>query len=247
MFWKSLILLTLTVALSVAATLHFGNEVLIALGMILTQVKIIAKKAFSVELPWVLAWLKAQASVFFKIELLKKWLTTSLLPLLLGSAVLRRIAAFIRRYREAIRRRYMALLIWYGRLHWFEKTLAALIILFATIALSVTSMGLWLVLFSVKLPLWIAAATAAFWRMTWLSIQKMTFKALAFFQLKWLWRGISRILPASWLERKRRFDYRVARAVIRRRRLTVKQLAEKKDSLPFRMGVLVEYLRGGSK
>ena len=68
-----------------------------------------------------------------------------------------------------------------------------------------------------------------------------------FFQLKWLWRGISRILPASWLERKRRFDYRVARAVIRRRRLTVKQLAEKKDSLPFRMGVLVEYLRGGSK
>jgi len=109
-----------------------------------------------------------------------------------------------------------------------------------------TSMGLWLVLFSVKLPLWIAAAAAAFWRMFWLSIQKMAFKALAFLQLKWLWRGLSRLLPATWLQRKRRFDYRVARAVIRRRRLTVKQLAEKKDSLPFRLGVLVEYLTGKS-
>ena len=245
MFWKSLILLTLTVALSVAATLHFGNEVLIALGMLLTQFKIIAKKAASIELPAVLVWLKTQASVFFKFELLKKWLTTTLLPLLLGSAVLRRIANFIRGYRSAVRRRYRSLLIWYGRLHWFEKILAALIILFATIALSVTSMGLWLVLFSVKLPLWIAAATAAFWRMAWLSIQKMTFKIIAFFQLKWLWRGVSRVLPASWLQRKRRFDYRVARAVIRRRRLTVRQLAEKKDSLPFRLGVLIEYLTGG--
>ena len=53
-----------------------------------------------------------------------------------------------------------------------------------------------------------------------------------------------RLLPASWLEKKRRFDYRVARAVIRRRRLTVRQLAERKDSLPFRLGLLVDYLKG---
>lgn len=246
MFWKSLILLTLTVVLSVAATLHFGNEVLIALGMVLTQLKIVAKKISSLELPTIFAWIKSQSAAFLKIELLKKWLTTTLLPLLLGSAVLRRIAAFIRSYREAIRQRYMALLIWYGRLHWFEKTLAALIVLFATIALSVTSLGLWLVLFSVKLPLWIAAAATAFWRMFWLSIQKMAFKAMAFFQLKWLWRALSRRLPARWMQRKRRFDYRIARAVIRRRRMTVKQLAAKKDNLPFRLGILMEYLTGKS-
>ena len=133
---------------------------------------------------------------------------------------------------------------WYRKLHWGEKLLAALIILFATLALSVTSLGLWLILFSVKMPLWIAAVATAFGRMIWVSVQKMAFRAAAFLQLSLLWKGLRRVLPSSWLARKRRFDYRVARTVIRRRRMTLRQLEARKDSLPFRMGLLVEYLRG---
>ena len=246
MLLRTLALLVVAIALSYAATVAFGHEVLIALGLILTQIKVIAKKLAMIELPFVLAWLKMQASAFFKFELIKKWITTTLLPLLLGKALLRRIATWLKQYRAAIARQYLRMMRWYRRLHPVEKVVAALIILFATLALSVTSMGLWLILFSVKLPLWIAAATAAFWRMTWVSVQKMTFKAVAFFQLKWLWRGIARVLPESWLRKKRRFDFKVARTVIRRRRMTLRQLEARKDSLPFRMGLLFDYWRGGS-
>ncbi|MEM8740733.1 MAG: hypothetical protein AAGE13_04475 [Pseudomonadota bacterium] len=58
------------------------------------------------------------------------------------------------------RARHAALLAWYRGLGRIERVLAALVILFATIALSVTSLELWLILFSVKLPLWAAAAVA---------------------------------------------------------------------------------------
>ena len=244
MFARAFALLFLAVAVSVAATVYFGQEVLVALGLILTKAKFIAKKLAMVELPSILAWLKTQADAFFRIELLKKWVMTTLLPLLLGKAVLRRIAGFLSGYRRAVRRRYMRLLRWYRRLHPVEKIVAAVIILCATVALSVTSIGLWLILFSVKIPLWIAAVTTALWRMVWVSLQKMAFKAVAFLQLRWLWRGVSRLLPAAWLQRKRRFDYRVARSVIRRRRMTLRQLEDRKESLPFRLGLLVEYLTG---
>lgn len=245
MMVRGLLLLVAAVGFSVAATIHFGNEVLIALGLILTQLKVIAKKLAGVELPAILAWLKLQAGMFFRIELLKKWLMTTVLPLVLGKAFLRKIAAFTTRYRRAVRLRYMRLLRWYRRLHWAEKLIAALIILFATLALSVTSIGLWLILFSVKIPLWIAAVASALGRMTWTSVQKMAFRAAAFLQLRWLWRAMTRILPESWLRRKRRFDYKVARTVIRRRKMTLKQLEARKDSLPFRMGLLFDYLRRG--
>ncbi len=246
MLLRPLALLVVAIALSLAATLYFGHEVLIGLGLILAQMKVLAKKLATIELPLILAWLKTQTSAFFKIELIKKWITTTLLPLLLGKALLRRIAAWLGAYRAAISRQYLLLMRWYRKLHPVEKAIAALAILFATLALSVTSLGLWLILFSVKLPLWIAATAAAFWRMVWVSVQKMTFKAVAFLQLSWAWRLLRRLLPASWLERKRRFDYRVAHAVVRRRRLTIRQLADRKDSLPFRLGILVDYWRGGS-
>ena len=244
MFLRAFALLIIAIGLSVLATIHFGQDVLIALGLILTQAKIIAKKLIGIELPLVFAWLKMQTTVFFRIELIKKWIMSTVLPLLLGKALLRRIAAFLARYRAAVRRRYVRMLIWYRRRHPVEKVIAALIILLATIALSVTSLGLWLILFSVKLPLWIAAVATAFGRMIWTTASKMAFKAVAFLQLSLGWRLVKRILPAALLERKRRFDYRVARAVVRRRRLTIRQLAAKKDSLPFRIGVMVEYLRG---
>ena len=247
MFLRGFLLLVTFVSLSVAATMYFGNEVLIALGLILTQLKVLAKKLVGIELPAILAWLKLQGSAFFRIELLKRWVMTTVLPLLIGRAALRRIAAFTERYRRAVRLRYMRLLRWYRRLATWEKALAAAVILAATVALSVTSLGLWLILFSVKIPLWIVAVATALGRMLVTSVKKMAFRATAFLQLSLLWKGVKRFLPASWLARKRRFDYRVARTVIRRRRMTLKQLEDRKDSLPFRMGLLVEYLRGPSK
>ena len=245
MFLRPLALLIIAVALSIAATLYFGNEVLIALGLMLTQIKVISKKLTMVEVPAILAWLKMQSSAFFKIELLKRWVTTTLLPLLLGKAVLRRIAAWLGQYRALISQRYLRLLRWYRDLHPAEKVIAALAILFATVALSVTSLGLWLILFSVKLPLWFAAAAAALWRMIWVSVQKMTFKAIAFFQLAWFWRLVRRILPASWLERKCLFVSSVTVAVLCPPLRAFRQLAERKDSLPFRLGIMADYLRGG--
>ncbi len=244
MIWRGILLLVAAIGFSVAATMHFGQDVLIALGLILTQIKVIAKKLAGTEFAAILVWFKAQAAMFFRIELLKKWLMTTVMPLLLGKALLRRIAGFTVRYRRAVRLRYMRLLRWYRRLGRGEKVLAALIILFATIALSVTSIGLWLILFSVKIPLWIAAVATSLGKMMWTSVQKMAFRAAAFFQLAMLWRWLRGRLPASWLAWKRRFDYRVARTVVRRRRLTWRQLEARKDSLPFRMGLLIDYLRG---
>lgn len=247
MFVRAFALLFLAIAMSFAATMYFGQEVLIALGLMLAQAKVILKKLKMVELPALISWLQAQADAFFKIELLKKWLMTTVLPLLLGKALLRRIAAFLDTYRQSVRRRYMKLLRWYGALHPVEKVVGALIILLATLALSVSSLGLWLILFSVKIPLWIAAVSTALWRMTWLSIQKMAFRAVAFLQLRWLWQAILRFLPEPWVAWKRRFDYRVARSVIRRRRMTLRQLEQRKNSLPFRLGILVEYLTGSNR
>ncbi|MEM6387273.1 MAG: hypothetical protein AAF718_13670 [Pseudomonadota bacterium] len=247
MFLRGFLLLIAAVSLSYAATIYFGNEVLIALGLILTQLKVLGKKMVGLELPAVLAWLKIQMSVFFRVELLKKWITTTALPLLLGRATLRRLLAFTDRYRQAVRQRYIRLLRWYRRLNKWEKLLSAAIILAATVAVSVTSLGLWLILFSIKLPLWLVAVAAALGQMTWASVQKMAFRAAAFLQLSLVWKGILRLLPASWLAAKRRFEYRVARTVIKRRRMTLAQLEARKDSLPFRMGLLVEYMRGAPK
>jgi len=247
MFARAFALLFLAIAISVGATLAFGQEVLFALGLMLTQTKLIAKKLALVKLPAVLAWIKTQSAAFFKVELIKKWFMTTLMPLLLGKALLRRFAAFLDQYRRAVRRRYMALLRWYRGLHPVEKVVAALIILCATVALSVTSLGLWLILFSVKIPLWIAAVSSALWQSTWISIQKMVFRAVAFFQLRWLGKGLIRLMPARWVAWKRRLEYRMARAVIRRRRMTVRQLADRKNSLSFRIGVMAEFWTKGGR
>ncbi|MDA7424716.1 hypothetical protein [Thalassococcus lentus] len=244
---RAVVILVLVIGLSIGATWYFGAEVLIALGLIATQIKVLFKKLAMIEWPALILWLKTQTAAFFRVELLKKWLMSTAMPLVLGRTVLRRISAALRGYLSGVTRRFESMMEWFRGLGPMEKALAWAIILFATLGLSVTSLGLWLVLFSVQLPLWVVAAAASFGKMIWTSLHKWAFKALAFFQLGWLWRGIRWFLPRRWLDAKRRWDYRVARAVIRRRRLTIRQVAERKDRLPFRMGVMVEYLFGGSK
>ena len=237
MLLRALLILAAVAAASVALTVYFSESVLLALGLILTQIKFVAKKLAAIEWPAILTWLKTEASAFFRIELLKKWFMTSLLPLLLGSALLRRIERFAASYKDAILANYAALIAWYGQLEWYEKAVATLILLFGLLGLTVSSLGLWLILFSIKLPFWIIAALSALGQMTWASIRKMAFKAVAFFQLAWAWRLIRRLLPTAYLERKRRLDFRVARMVVRQRRMTLRQLSAQKNSLSMRIAV----------
>lgn len=234
------------IAASVGATVYFGESFIVAFGLLLVQLKLLSKKIALLDFPVVLAWLKLQAGTFFRIELIKKWIMTTLIPLVVGKATLRRLAGFIRSYTSGIKDRYDAMLSWYGRLGWIQKLLAAAIVILATLALGVSTVGLWLVLFSVKIPLWLAAVAATMGRMIWASLQKTVFKTLAFLQLRWLWSFLRRLLPSGVLRWKRRLDYRIARAVIRRRRLSLRQVAERKDSLPFRLGLMADYLLGRS-
>jgi hypothetical protein len=243
MFWRALFLLVLVVALSVLLTLWLGDEVLIALGLIFLQLKVIGQKIVSIELPAVLIWLKTQAALFFRIELIKKWVMTTVLPMIMGSALRNRLDALFKRFKAAAAERYSRMMGWYRGLEWYEQLVAALIVIFATLALSVSSIGLWVVLFSVKLPFMIAAGVGAIWRMLWTTLAKWLFKLIAFLQLGWAWKWVSRRLPDSYLEQKRRWDFRVARAVVRRRRMTVRQLHEQKDSLSMRLSLIAGYFR----
>ncbi len=242
MLWRALLLLAVFVAASVLATLYFGHEVLLALGLILTQIKVLMKKLVAIDLPVFLVWLKTQASAFFRFEILKKWLMTSVVPLMVGKAVLRRIQLLMQGYLDIVRQRYGRLMTWFNGLGRMERAVAWLVILFASLALSVTSLGLWLILFSVQLPLWLVAAVSATVKMMSKSVEKMVFKAVAFLQLAWLWKFIRRLLPARVLEWKRRTEFRIARQIVRRRRMTLKQLVARKGRLPFKLGLLAEYL-----
>ena len=240
MLLRALAILFFVGSVSIGLTVYFGQDVLVALGLILIQLKVIAKKLVSVELPAILGWLKAEAAMFFRVELLKKWVLTTLLPLLIGNAVLKKIAAYVNGYRAALRDHYDALLNWYSGLDLPVKIITALIVLFAMLGLSVSSIGLWLVLFSVKLPFWLLATLTSAAKVIGLSVRKMAFKTVAFFQLGWLWRTVRGRLPKSYLDRKRRFDFRVARMVVRRRRLTLRQLSSRKDRLSLRLAVIRE-------
>lgn len=242
---RAVFILVLVIGLSLAATVYFGRDVVIALGLILVQIKLLAKKLMMTDWPAVLVWLKTQSQLFLRVELIKKYLTTTVMPLVMGRALLRRIKAGLRVYLDAVAARQAAMMAWFRGLTGVERGLAWAVLVLGTLALTVSTLGLWLILFSVQLPLWLVAGAAAMGKMLWTSLSKSLFKMLAFLQLRWLWRGLRRLLPRRWLEAKRRWDYRVARAVVRRRRMTVRQLAARKDTLPFRMGVMLEYLLGG--
>lgn len=243
MLLRALLLLVLVTAASLALTYALGEKVLIALGLILLQIQIIGKKLVSLELPAILAWLKAQAVLFFRIELLKKWVMTTLLPLLMGSALRRRLEGVILTAKAEIGARYSAMMQWYGGLGLAERIVAALIVLIGTFALSVSSLGLWLVLFSVKLPFWLIAVGTTLGKSLTSTVSKMVFRTVAFFNLGLLWAMLRRGLSEDLLRRKHRFEFRVARIVVRQRRLTLRQLEAQKHSVALRWALFREGLR----
>lgn len=97
---------------------------------------------------------------------------TTALPLLVGKALLHKLDTFLSRYRDAIFRQYDGSISWYNALGWHVKIVAPLIVVFAALGLSVSSVGLWVILVSVKLPFWLVAAFSSGVRMTWATIEK---------------------------------------------------------------------------
>ena len=243
MLLRALLLLALVAGGSILLTYALGAKVLLALGLMLAQIKVLWKTLLAIDAPAILAWLKMQANAFAKIELLKKWLMTSVMPLLVGRAALRQVEAFVARYFAMIRAYNRGLMQWYRGLDWYVKLIAALIVLFATLGLAVSSIGLWLILFSVQLPFWLLATFSATVHMVSATVQKMVFRAVAFLHLNWAWRLLKRQVPPDYLEQKRRFEFRVARRVVRRRRMTLRQLTNRDHALGLRVSLLVERLR----
>ncbi|MCC1493786.1 hypothetical protein [Cognatishimia sp. F0-27] len=239
---RAIALLVLAIGASILATLYFGNEVLIALGLILTQSKVLLQKIVSLKPALVLAWIKAHGIVFFKKDLPYRWVSSVLVPLVLGKALAKRIGLIVDRLTAPIVQQRALLMAWYRGRSGLEKGLLTVALVAATLALSVTTIGLWLILFSISLPLWLVSTALALGKALSRTVQKSLFRAVAFLQLKWVSRLLVRILPKQWVARKRRFDFRMARAVVRRRRMTVEQLAARKDKLPFQAGVFLEFL-----
>ena len=242
MLVRALAILFLVAAASLLLTRLFGADVLLALGLILTQLKFIAGKIAAVQPPAALAWLKSQAELFFRVELLKKYFYSTFVPVLLGAGFRRRMALWIGHYTAQVRTRFEAMMTWYRGLDWHVKLVATLIVLVATLGLSVASLGLWLVLFSVQLPFWLLAILGATLRSTLQSMGRYAFKTVMFLQLGWLWRIVKRRLPPEYLERKRRFDFRLVRRVVRHRRMTLAQLEAGHNSLSLRWALMRAYL-----
>ena len=241
MLIRAIALLVLVAGGSIALSLLFGAEVLAALGLLIAQIKIIFGKIFSLSLTGLMPWLKAQGLNFARVELAKRWFMKSFLPLLLGAATQRRIATLMAEFKTRASARYAAMMDWYYGLPRPVQIIAVLIILFATLALAVTSISLWLLLFSIQLPLWIIAGLVALWNMTWLSVQKMAFRTVAFMKLYRVWGALRARIPESYLARKRRFDFRVARMVVRQRKMTLAQLEQGKTSLALRWALIRAY------
>ena len=242
MLVRALAILVLVLTASLLLTWHFGADILLALGLILAQLKLLGSKVASIQPPAALAWLKTQAALFFRVELLKKYFYSTLVPVLLGAGFRRRMSALITAFTSAAKARFEAMMAWYRGLDWHVRLVATLIVLVATLGLSVASLGLWLILFSVQLPFWLLAFLGTTLRSTLQSLGKYAFKTVMFLQLGWLWRLIRRRLPPEYLERKRRFDFRLVRRVVRHRRMTLGQLEAGHNSIALRLALLRAYL-----
>lgn len=243
MLVRALAILTVMVTLSVGLSIYFGAEILAALGLILAQLKVVITKVMALSSQTIMLWLRAQGLNFARVELAKRWFLKSLVPMLIGAANQRRIAAFVHTYTAFARARFDAMMGWYYAQPRQMRILMILIAMAATLALAITSMSLWLLLFSVQLPLWILAGLAAFWQMIWQTVQKLIFRTLAFMQLFRAWGYLRNRVPPAYLERLRQFNFRVARVVVRRRRMTLAQLHKRKGSWAMRWALFREYFR----
>jgi len=243
MLLRALAILVFIAGLCLGLSYWFGAEILAALGLAVQQAKILFARLATISAGGVASWLKAQGINFARVELGKRWFFKSILPLLIGAALQRRISITFRSFVRRVKFRYRTMQRWYKMQDRLMKIVLISIVVGATLALALSSMSLWLFVFSVQLPLWIIATIGAFWQVIWRSLQKLVFRTLAFMQLYRAWGLLRDRLPESYLRRVRRFNFRIARIVVKRRRMTVSQLHASKHSWGMRWALLQEYFR----
>ena len=243
MLIRALAILAIVAGFCVGFSYWFGAEILAAIGIIAQQLKIVFAKIATVSATGILTWLKAQGINFARVELGKRWFLKSILPLLIGAALQRRINIYFRSFLRRVKMRYRRMQRWYKAQDIAMKVVLIGLVVACTLALALTSMSLWLFIFSVQVPLWIIATLGAFWQVIWRSLQKMLFRTLAFMQLFRVWGMLRDRMPESYMRRLRRFNFRIARIVVKRRRMTVAQLHAQKDGWSMRWALLREYFR----
>ncbi|MGR3433870.1 MAG: hypothetical protein ACU0CO_03100 [Shimia sp.] len=227
MLLRAILILGFLGAAAVAASVLFGAEVVFALGLIWVQAKVLFGKIGSLTWPTVAKWLKLHGLTFVRRDVWMRWMTSTALPMVVGNAVLRRFAGALARLRADVGLRYAAIRGWYRALPPIPRFAATLVLLGAAIGAGLASVGIWVILFSVQLPIWMVALAATLARTVLRTVEKTVFKTLAFLQLGWLWTALRRVLPARWLIAMRRWNRRVAREVIGRRRRTTRRVAER--------------------
>ena len=243
MFLRAIVLLAIVAGFCAGMSYWFGAEILAALGIALQQLKIVIAKIATVSASGIIAWLKAQGINFARVELGKRWFMKSILPLLIGAALQRRINLYFRSFIRKVKFRYRRMQRWYKAQDIAMKVVLIALVVASTLALALSSMSLWLFIFSVQLPFWIIASIGAFWQIIWRSLQKMVFRTLAFMQLYRVLGFLRRRMPESYMRRLRRYNFRIARIVVRRRRMTVAQLHAQKDGWAMRWALVREYFR----
>ncbi|MEO0914791.1 MAG: hypothetical protein AAFY59_17715 [Pseudomonadota bacterium] len=235
---RALLLLGFLATASIGLTYFLGAEILAALGMILAQLKIVLAKAASLSSGVVLNWLKAQGINFARVEIAKRWFLKSLLPLILGAALQRQIASAFGRGKEIVARRQAALMGWYRELPKPARWAVLALGIVAMLGLTMSSLGLWVLVFTVQVPIWLVAAGSAGLQVLWRTLQKMVFRTLAFMKIMTAWGFLRRRMPAGARRRLRRMEFRIARTVVRQRKLTLRQVRNQKDGLAMRWALL---------
>ncbi len=218
---RALALLALVIAASVALSLVFGTQVLAALGLMIGKAKLLAANALAAVAKGAGVWLRAQGVRFARVEIAKRWVYRSLLPLVIGAAGQRRVRALLRHARRAVRRRHDAMMAWYGRQPLALRVATVGLAIAAMLALTATSVGIWVLIFSVQVPVWILAGLGSVGSLIRDYVERAVFKTVVFMKLDRLWAWAEARLPRGLRRAKRRADLKVARTVVKGRRKAI--------------------------
>lgn len=244
---RAIIILTLVASASLGLTYLLGAEILAAAGLILAQAKIVLARAASLSGGAILAWLKAQGLNFARVEIAKRWFLKSLLPLIIGAALQRRISQSLGFMKDKVATRQAAIMEWYSDLPKLVRWIVLGLGILAMLGLTMSSLGLWVLVFTVQVPVWLVAVGSAGGQMLWRTLQKTVFKTLAFMKLMSVVAFLRRRMPEGAKRQVRRMEFRMARRVVRQRKLTLRQLSAQKDGAAMRLALLRARWKGGKQ
>ncbi len=185
-------------------------------------------------------WLKLMLVNFFKVEILKKWMITVAIPLLIGIKNRQSLKRFLRRLRTRVELRRRYLMLRYRALSPVWRLVLGVGVVGAILVLSLFVWWFGFLLFLVKIPAWISGPLWYLWSFFTLAIQKAVFQIVVFLHLDRLWRRLKSFLPQRIIRRWRAANYRALRMAIKRRNLTADQLKVKKQKLTLRLSLRKE-------